>query len=189
MKIGFFGGTFDPIHVGHLNLALQLSESEGLDEVIFSPAYCSPFKEARPPVASGEDRLEMVRLAIQDISRFRVTDYEVRKEVPSYTIDAIRHFAKNSPAFFHLILSEESAHHFFEWKEADLLLHKAFPLIGVRSFSQEVPEALRAGVREIRAMDISSTDIRDRLQQGLYSGHLVPHAVLSYIHKRRLYQQ
>ncbi|HLB53036.1 MAG TPA: nicotinate-nucleotide adenylyltransferase [Chlamydiales bacterium] len=191
MKVGFFGGTFDPIHLGHLNLAIQIMEMEGLDEVIFSPAWQSPFKESLSET-SASDRLEMVNLAIQEIPKFRSTDYEIRKESPSYTIEALHHFQRGSEAKFFIILAEEVALHFLQWKEAKELLQIAPPLIGIRSSSMNInslPEALQGGVRKTNIFEISSTEIRDRLKKGLYCGHLLPEKVLSYIKKRRLYQK
>jgi nicotinate-nucleotide adenylyltransferase len=76
-KIGFFGGSFDPIHLGHLNLAVQLLESGAVDEILFCPAYCSPFKIGRPPEVSGFHRLEMIRRVISDIPQFKVSSLEI----------------------------------------------------------------------------------------------------------------
>jgi nicotinate-nucleotide adenylyltransferase len=190
LKVGFFSGSFDPIHFGHLHLALQLKEIEGLDQVIFSPVARSPFKQNNT-VASGQERYEMVRLAIEEIEGFTVTDFEILKEAPSYTIDAISHFSRSSPNEYHLLMSDEAALHFFEWKEARKLFKMAPPLIGKRSLystKEEIPKDLLSGVRDILVMEISSTDIRKRFFEKKYCGHLVPSKVLKYIQTRGLYK-
>jgi len=165
-SVGFFGGSFDPIHFGHITLAVQLMESHKLDEILFCPAFCSPFKKSTPPVASGKHRLAMLKLAL-DIPQFKITTIELDQAGPSYTIDTIRALQIEG---VRLILSEEAAAHLSKWKDTEQLLRLAPPLIGPR----EVP--------------ISSTDIRARLKKKLYCGHLVPAKVLEYIHKHRLYQ-
>lgn len=164
-SVGFFGGSFDPIHFGHITLAVQLMESHKLDEILFCPAFCSPFKKSTPPVASPEHRLAMLKLAL-DLPQFKITTIELDQKGSSYTIDAIRALAIQG---MRLILSEEAAAHLDKWKDTEELVRLAPPLIGPR----EIP--------------ISSTEIRARLKKKLYCGHLIPAKALEYIHKHRLY--
>lgn len=165
--VGFFGGSFDPIHFGHIGLAVQLLETYHLDEILFCPAFCSPFKTATPPLASPADRLEMLRLAL-DHPQFKITTHELDRPRPSYTIDTLR--ALQAPDVqFRLLLSEEAAIHLNKWKESEELLRLAPPLIAAREFP------------------ISSTDIRSRLGKGLYCAHLVPMNTLRYICSHHLY--
>ena len=89
-KVGFFGGTFDPIHFGHINLALQLKEILALDEVLICPANISPQKSELPPVASPKDRLNMISIMIEGIEGFRLLDMEIQRKGISYTIDSVR---------------------------------------------------------------------------------------------------
>jgi nicotinate-nucleotide adenylyltransferase len=89
-KVGFFGGSFDPIHLGHLNIAIELAERHKLDEVFICPTSQSPFKKAKPPIASKEHRRAMVTAAISPLSHFTLLDFELQKSVPCYTIDTIR---------------------------------------------------------------------------------------------------
>jgi nicotinate-nucleotide adenylyltransferase len=188
-KLGLFGGTFDPIHFGHLNLALELLEKEGLDEVLFCPARTSPFKKTHPPLASPEDRLAMVKLAIEGISAFRLSTLELARSGPSYTIDTLR--ALRAPDVqLYLLLSSDALEDFHLWKEADEILELSRPLIGARTgflSPQKIPEALQKGIISTRALDISSTEVRDRLKKRLYCGHLLPAKVLDYIQKHHLY--
>lgn len=184
-KIGFYGGTFDPIHFGHLFLALQLAEYHGLDEVLICPAFCSPFKENKVPRASPEHRLEMVRLAVEDIPYMRPLSWEVENQKTSYTIDTIRALP---PAHYHLLLSEESASSFMRWKEAEELARLAPPLIGCRGGGQSPHHSfLEKGWTPTKSMEISSTEIRERLKNKLYCGHLIPAKALDYIQRYRLY--
>lgn len=162
---GFLGGTFDPIHLGHITLAVQALEEHGLEEVLFCPALCSPFKTNAPPAASAKERLEMLKLAL-DHPKFKIVTLELEKKGPSYTIETIR--ALNIPRL-RLILSEESALDFPKWKDPQSLIRLAPPLT--------LP----------RTLPISSTDIRARLKQNLYCGHLVPATALAYIHKHKIY--
>jgi nicotinate-nucleotide adenylyltransferase len=193
-KIGFYGGTFDPIHFGHLNLAVQLFEVHHLDEMLFSPAYCSPFKTAAPPQASPQHRLEMVRIALEGIPRFQITSYEIERNDPSFTIDTLKVIQgeRKGEIQFRLILSEEAATHFEQWKDFRELIRIAPPLIGTRStpaLRGKVADSLRSGFTQTKIFEISSTDIRARLKKGLYCGHLVPEKVLDYIKANNLYKK
>lgn len=165
-KIGFFGGSFDPIHFGHLNLAIEMLEKHRLDEVLFCPAFCSPFKREHPPVASPEDRLAMLKLVLADIPQFRVTAVEVERREPSYTVDTLKKLPKGD---YYLILTQESAASFSQWKDPDQIKAMAKLLIGEREFP------------------ISSTAIRERLKKKLYCGHLVPEKALYYMKERSIY--
>jgi len=190
--IGFYGGTFDPIHFGHLNLAVQLLEIHKLDEVLFCPAFCSPLKTASPPQASPQHRLEMVRLAIEGVPQFRVTSYEVDRNDPSFTIDTLRMIKGEERGViqFRLLLSEEAAAQFDHWKEFQELIRIAPPLIGTRSAPSirgKLADALRPGFTKTKIFEISGTEIRERLKKGLYCGHLIPEKALRYIEKQGLY--
>lgn len=191
MKIGFLGGTFDPIHFGHLNLALRILEARGLDQVLFCPASLSPHKESRPPQASKENRCAMVACAIADIPQLRLCTIETEQENPCYTIDTVRLLQKkHENDQFHLILGEDGLHRLSEWKEVEALLTLAPPLIGVRHLPRESSfyhKDIKENFNLIPLMDISSAEIRMRLQKGLYCGHLLPANVLDYILSHQLY--
>jgi nicotinate-nucleotide adenylyltransferase len=191
MKIGLFGGTFDPIHFGHLNLAVQLFEKNSLDQVLLCPVFQSPFKNTRP-VASPEQRAKMVSLAIQELPAFRLLELEIKRGGVSYTIDTLRALHSSEHRFF-LLLSEEAIPSFHLWKEASELVCLAQPLVGSRHpFSQKIPKtplssALLHGITETTVLEISSSDIRKRLSNRLYCGHLVPSTVLDFIKAQKLY--
>jgi nicotinate-nucleotide adenylyltransferase len=193
-KIGLFGGTFDPIHFGHIHLALQLLEKHRLDEVFFCVAVRSPFKKKQPPFAPPLHRLEMTRLATRPISAFHVCDIELKRPAPSYTVDTLRdmHDRADANTKFYLLLSDEVFDCFHCWKEANEIVRLAKPLVGVRFGTNRIPPSavqpfLRKGLTKTGRLDISSTDIRNRLQKKLYCGHLAPLSVLRYIKKELLY--
>ena len=181
-KIGLFGGSFDPIHLGHINLAVELSEIHQLDEVLFCPAFCSPFKTDTPPIANPKDRLAMLHLAIEEIPHFKITRIEIDRKGPSFTIDTVRALQSDNVQLY-LLLSEESAAHLDRWKEGEELIRLAPPLIGCRMKGSDCLK----NVTKIRVLEISSTEVQRRLRLGRYCGHLVPSKVLDYIKAERLY--
>lgn len=197
-NIGFLGGSFDPIHNGHINLAFQMMEIHKLDGILFSPARCSPFKEKKPPNASYLDRYEMLKIAIADIDDFHLTDIESREGL-SYTIDTFMLLSGNSEyreKDFQLIITEDTAKLFYKWKKADKLIEMAPPLIGKRTGqpldftnypSSSLAPLLKKGLTDTSIIDISSTEIRLRLKKNLYSSHLMSPKVLDYIYNHDLY--
>src|ERR1700733_9547911 len=104
--LGLFGGSFDPVHFGHIALALAFLEAKKVDRVLFCPAHTSPLKKGEPPTASAEQRLEMVRRAIDGIDGFALLDFEIKKEELSYTIDTVR-FLLRGGGKVRLILGED----------------------------------------------------------------------------------
>ncbi|MGK5595141.1 MAG: nicotinate (nicotinamide) nucleotide adenylyltransferase [Parachlamydiaceae bacterium] len=195
MKIGFYGGSFDPLHLGHLNMAIEIKERAGLDEVWFCPAYISPDKQAFP--VPGSLRLTMIHLAIEEIPGFRVIDDELRREGVSYTVETLQTITKAYPDHqFFILLGEDTLNNFSNWWQPQEILNLAVPLIGSRSsyflpkdlkWSDREYESFSKGWFKIPLFEISSTVIRSRLQQGLYCGHLLPRKVLDFIIKNELY--
>lgn len=192
-KIGFFGGSFDPIHFGHLNLALEIKQAKNLDEVVFCPTYINPTKQSNDKGASIEERLEMIKLATDGIDHFRVSDIEAKRQGISYTVDTLETLTKeNQDAQIFLILGLDAALGIANWKDPEKILSLATPLIGLRD-SKSLDEnlkyytVLKKGLVETRLLDISSTEIRKRLQLKLYIRHLVPSKVVDYIYQHHLY--
>lgn len=169
-KVGVFGGTFDPVHFGHLNLAISLMEACALNQVLFVPAFQSPFKENTPPSASAAHRSAMLQLAIAPIKAFKLIDWELLQEGPSYAIDTVRKLAKDSSLELHYLLGQDHQATFHRWKDADELARLAPPLF------------------ESRRFEISSTEVRERLSRHQYCGHLIPAPVLEYIQHHQIYE-
>ncbi len=201
MRVGIFGGTFDPPHYGHISVAVNLKEAHGLDRVLFIPANSNPQKTVMP-IASGDDRLRMLKLTISGIPGFAMTNMEVRREGPSYMIDTIHELkltGRYRGAEFFLLMGEDLVGDLLHWKQAYELIQEAPPLIARRlghdslaqiqdaAFSTEFAGVIARGVTETPLLDISSTDIRRRVQAGLFCGHLVDRRVLRYIEKHNLY--
>lgn len=197
-KIGLLGGTFDPIHFGHLNLAFELSEKKQLDEVWFIPARKSPFKMGET-FFSVNDRLVMVQLAIEGIPQFKLIDIETKRPSPSYTIDTLKELSEKvktnstEEVQFFLLLGEDALQGFPKWQLSEEILKYATLLVGSRY--EQVPlqkvenpvirTSIQQGLVQTRLLDISSTDIRHRLSNRQYCGHLVPAKVLDFILKTR----
>jgi nicotinate-nucleotide adenylyltransferase len=186
-KVGLLGGTFDPVHFGHLNLAIALKEAASLDRVLLVPARTSPFKMEKAPIVSGEHRLEMLRMAIEGIEGFEMLDWELKKPAPSYTIDTVRQLSQDPSLELHLLLTEDQIPTFSSWKESALLIQLASPLIGMRSKEKNSSVCSWGKRVQMPCLEISSTLIRERLARRAYCGHLLPLPVLKYIQHHQLY--
>ncbi len=197
MRRGYFGGSFDPIHNGHIHLALELSEKHNLDEVLFCPTSQSPHKKHAPPQASKDHRRAMVTAAISPFPQFTFLDYELQKTSSCYTIETMRTLTEENPKInYFLLLGEDSALTLPTWKEVDELLRLASPLTGSRDkdilpelqgASPALVKLLKKGWTSIPRLEISSTWVRSRIQKGEYAGHLVPGKVWDYIQTHQLY--
>jgi nicotinate-nucleotide adenylyltransferase len=183
-KTGLFGGSFDPIHVGHLILAREAREQLGLDRVIFIPAGISPHKLHRTP-ASAEVRLEMVRAAIEGEPGFEVDDCEVGREGPSFTIDTVRLLRERNPGdeFFYFI-GEDNLEKLDTWREIGELRRLVQFVVLARSAvagSCEFP-------RITRQVDVSSTEVRNRVARGQSIRYLLPSQACEVIYRNGLYR-
>jgi len=192
MKIGFFGGSFDPIHLGHINLAIQIFEQKGLDKILFCPTRISPMKQDAPPIEGPEHRWNMLHLSLAGLP-FEPLDAELVRPPPSFTIDTLKDIQAEE---LFLILAEDAAYGLDQWKDVEELLTLAPPLIGTRfgfdpeklnRLPQNIKLKVSAGMCQIQAMDISSTTIRERLEKRLYCGHLLSEKVIDYILDNDLY--
>ena len=199
-QVGLYGGSFDPIHLGHLNLAVQMLEAHKLDEVLFCPTAINPLKSVSC-FASANQRIEMLNLAIEQEPRFHVLDIEVNRAGPSYTIDTIHQLIENrkeqeEEIEISLIIGGDAARSFHRWHQPEEIIRHAHLLIGSREMeninrdfqgSPQVIEAIHQGLTPIHVMEISSTEIRDRLARKLCCWHLLPGKVLDYILSHELY--
>lgn len=188
-RIGIFGGSFDPVHLGHLLMAQSAYEELGLDRLFFIPAAQSPFKQASTP-APGPVRSQLLRLALAGMVWCEVDEQELQREGVSYTVDTLRKYATRFPgaALFYLI-GADNVPSLPEWRSADELARLADFVVIPRPGEPEVP--LPAPFRGTHLhgwpLGISSSNIRARVKAGKAIDHLVPTAVAEAIRNNRLY--
>jgi nicotinate-nucleotide adenylyltransferase len=189
MKFGLFGGSFDPVHLGHLLAAQAAREEAGLDRVFFIPAAQSPFKPAASPAPANE-RLRLLRLALAGENGAEIDDQEIRRGGVSYSIDTVRAYAGKFPdaELFYLIGGDQPAQ-LPLWREAAELARLAQFLIIPRPGEtvSPLPAPFRGRVLRGFPLQVSSSEIRRRIQAGLPWTHLLPAAAAEAVRNFRLY--
>ena len=195
-RMGILGGSFDPIHEGHLRIALCARDQLKLDQVLFVPTARSPFKQAKGYIASDADRLAMIRLAVQDIPEFKVSTWELEQGGVSYTIDTLRHFEREYPACdFFLLMGEDTYDGLEQWKNSAEIFQRARVVVAPRA-GTENPRAARKPEESIHGphylsmplCDASSTQLRVDLGQKREAAlSRLPEAVQHYIRAQGLY--
>ena len=184
-RIGIFGGSFDPIHTGHLIVCNVIKEELKLDKVIFIPAYTSPHKE-KSKFTSPEVRYEMVKLSIEDNTGFEISDYEIKKNRPVYSIETIEHLQQIYPEYeLFFIIGSDSYNNLSKWKDPELIKSKVKLVIATRDNIKVRDEDYLAKTPNI---EISSTMIRERLKRKLSIKYLVNSKVEHYIYEKDLYK-
>jgi len=185
-KIGIYGGTFDPIHHGHLILSRQACEELKLDQLIFVPAALSPFKQ-KSAQASGELRLSMLRAAIKGQEDFVADDCELERPPPSYSIDTVLHIRERDPnAELFWLIGADNIHDLRKWRRFDELERLVQFVILDRGRAKKTPQVYPVVQRNI---DISATEIRKRVASGRSIRYLVPKAVEDIIRREKLYRE
>ena len=185
MRLGVMGGTFDPIHLGHLVCASEVAYALSLDSVVFVPAGRPWQKEGRA-LAPAEDRYEMTRLATADDERFVVSRIELDRYGFTYTVDTLRELAAVDTELF-FIAGADALAQVRTWREPETLFELA-TFVAVNRPGHDLPDALPdVKVVDIPALDISATDIRSRVARGAPIRYLVPGPVADYIAARGLY--
>jgi nicotinate-nucleotide adenylyltransferase len=199
-RIGIFGGTFDPPHIGHLWLAALAAETVRLDRVLFMPASQPPHKRRRG-MTGAADRLLMTRLAIEGDPLFELTAIEMERAGPSYTVDSIaeleRLYGEGDRLF--LIMAADSLAQIDTWRDPDLLLESTEWIVGPRPGTDLPaagaledrfgPAASRIHLLDGPALDLSSSDLRRRVAAGNTIRYLVPRRVEELITARGLYRR
>lgn len=202
MRLGVFGGTFDPVHVGHLILAEQCREQGGLDRVLFVPAARPPHKEEEA-LTPFDRRVEMLALAISGQPAFSIEEIEKGRPGPSYTVHTLLELqAKYPGADNRLIIGSDTLTDLMNWYEPARVLELAGLLVVPRpgwpvKSAEEIREALGLeGGRPVRLesvtmplVEISSSDVRRRLAEGRSVRYMIPRAVEAYIEDKRLYKR
>ena len=198
MKIGIFGGTFDPIHQGHLIIAEQVMGELGLSQVVFVPVGIPPHKEASSVRASAEDRFELVEAAVGGNERFFVDRVEVDAGRPMHSVETVRLLKERSQDDnWYFISGADEVSNLLAWKEPDQLLEEVVMVAATRpGYDLSRLHHLEAGLRnfdrifpvECTRVDISATGIRRRILQGKSVRYLVPDRVHDIIRDRKLYE-
>ena len=187
MRLGVFGGTFDPPHLGHLIAAQELHHQLGLDRLLLMPASVPPHKRDRQ-VSPAEIRLEMLRAAVVGDERFEVSELELRREGASYTVDTLRELRAEHPdAELFVAIGADQVSELDTWREPDEIAKLATVVAFARS-GQAVPSSRREVRRvEVPELHLSSTLIRARVADGEPVRYMVPAAVERIIRRRGLY--
>jgi nicotinate-nucleotide adenylyltransferase len=201
-RVGLFGGSFNPIHNGHLIVARAVAERLKLDHVILLPSARPPHKGDRK-LLDGENRAALVKLAIIDEPLFEFSDFDLTREGPSYTIDTVMHFRESlgPQAALHWIIGADSLSELTTWHRVRDLVDACRIVTAARPgwdtmdwapframLSDAQVAAIQAGVLPTPRIDISSTDIRRRVREGRSIRYLVPDIVRSYIETNDLYR-
>jgi len=198
VKIGLYGGSFDPVHFGHLLAAQAVCEGFGLDRVVFIPAAQAPLK-AQAVSASGEARLAMLRAATAGDARFSVSDVELRRGGLSYSLETVRAFQAEHPGdTFYWIMGGDQVERLAQWRRVEELA-AAVEFIAVDrpgceavlagAVAQPPVAGLRLHRMQGRQFDMSSTELRERARLGLPLDYFLPHKALVYLNAHCLYRE
>jgi len=188
MRIGILGGTFNPVHIGHLILAEEAREKLGLDKVIFIPTALPPHKD-NVNIAPAADRLKMLELATKSNKYFAVSDIEIKRKGRSYTIDtlkALKDKYKKDELYF--IIGSDLLKYLNEWKDLSQILKMVEFIAATRPgyALEQIPPYIQT--LPIRAVDVSGFEVRQCVNQGKSFGYLVMDKVFDYIKRKKLYK-
>ncbi|MCX5657328.1 MAG: nicotinate-nucleotide adenylyltransferase, partial [Candidatus Omnitrophica bacterium] len=189
MRIGILGGTFNPIHLGHLILAEEAIDLVGLEKIIFIPCYIPPHKSSKGIIQAAA-RLKMVNLAIGSNARFSVSDIEAKVKRKSYTINTLRALKKVFPMHtdFFLIVGSDALEELPRWKNFKEIQKLAKVIVAVRPGFKAAKKQYTNKLIKISQLGISSSDIRMRVKKGFSIRYLVPDKVEGYIRRNSLYR-
>lgn len=197
-KIGIMGGTFNPIHYGHLMLGETAYEQFGLDKVLIMPAK-NPYYKSISSNIKEENRVEMIKCAIADNDHFQFSDVELQREGNTYTVDTLEHLTSQYPDVdFYFILGADSLYHIETWKNAAKILSlakivaasRADAFSAIDSQIEYLNDKYDAEVLKLNSpnLEISSSYLRKQLKEGRSCRYLLPDAVLAYIKEKKLYE-
>lgn len=192
-RLGVYGGTFDPIHTGHLVIAQGIVERCGLDRLLFVPSARPPHKQGHA-IAPPQDRYRMAELASQRSSHFEVSDIEINRPGLSYTVDTLEELRRihGASSCIYLVIGADSLLEIDTWYAPDRVFDLAtvvtVPRPGKDLTSVDPRWRDRVVTIQLPEIEISSTDIRQRVDNGLSIAHMVPEEVAGYIEERGLYR-
>jgi len=189
VAVGLFGGTFNPIHFGHLITSQRVKELRNLEKIILMPCNISPFKVKKSDLLEGDKRIKMLELAIGGNPAYEISDYELKKGGISYTYDTIMHL-KESYSEIELIIGFDNILDFHKWYKPEEIVKEAKIVVLTRKtddMARKNEYFDNAIFVDSPTIEISSTEIRDRIREGLAIEYLVPRLVVDYIRKEKLY--
>ncbi|CAM3943590.1 nicotinate-nucleotide adenylyltransferase [Lederbergia lenta] len=185
-KVGILGGTFDPPHLGHLIIANEVLHHLALDEIHFMPNQEPPHKN-RVSGTTAEDRVRMLELSISGNSQFLVEKIELERNGRSYTIDTMKILQETNPDYdYYFIIGADMVEYLPNWHKVDELV-KLIQFVGVNRPGYKLETNYPITQMEVPQIDISSTLLREKLQQGISTKYLLPDKVISYIKEQHLY--
>lgn len=194
-RVGVLGGSFNPVHLGHLHIANQLKAHFNLDEIWFVPAHQNPHKMDQT-IASAAHRLEMLKLATEDNPNYKVLDIECKRQGPSYTVDTLRLLSEQYPEnTYFLLLGSDTIKRFHEWKSPYEILELCELVVATREEEgviidygdDKLERSVREALTPIPLIKVSSTEIRSLAERGESYQHLVPAPVFKYLQQHALY--
>jgi nicotinate-nucleotide adenylyltransferase len=197
MRVGIYGGTFDPVHYGHLVLAEQCREQLRLDSVWFLPAAVPPHKQGAE-ISEAEHRAAMLEIAVAGHPQFHVEPHELERGGTSYTVETLEHFRRSDPALeLVLLIGADSLVELPTWREPGRILalasigavNRGRSAIDLSPLYTQIPASVgRVLVVQMPGIDLSATDIRRRVSEGRSIRYLTPRGVEAYIQEQRLYR-
>ncbi|MCX7702708.1 MAG: nicotinate-nucleotide adenylyltransferase [Planctomycetota bacterium] len=200
MRIGIFGGSFDPVHIGHIETAERVTRKYHLDRLFFVPAFCPPHKTFKT-LTDGAHRLRMLEIAIKGNDKFTVEDVELKRGGVSYTVDTLRYFRRSFPqAELYFIIGSDSLEEILLWREIEEAMKIARFVTVLRSgFKESIFDRLKKVFGEERVSQlkddflreppvaVSSSEIRERIKAGESVEGMLPQGVEKYIRQMKLY--
>ena len=199
-RIGIMGGTFDPIHIGHLILGETAYHQFHLDRILFMPAGNPPHKKGRENRATDRQRVDMVRLAIASNPHFSLSLEEMHREGYTYTYRTLERLKDQNPdTEYYFILGADSLYTFDEWREPERILRACTILVGTRNHTSdekldrvigELEDKYQGNIQKLESLniDISSEMIRSWIEKGRSLAYYVPDQVIDYIQKNNIYK-
>lgn len=189
MRVAMLGGSFDPVHIGHLFIAEEAKVNLGYERIVFVPAFQPPHKDNRPE-AGDTARLEMLRLAVNGRDDFEIESYEIDRKGVSYTIDTVGYLESRLEVTgkLGLIIGDDLVGDFDSWKRSAELVDRVDIVVATRDGARSASPVLRDYARiDNSPLPVSSSEIRTRARSGRAYRYLVPEGVYDYIRERRLY--
>lgn len=187
-RVGILGGTFNPIHIGHLSIAHVAYEKLQLDKVVLVPSYLPPHKTSKN-VISAHHRYQLVVQAIEGNPSFEVSDFEIKKEGKSYSIDTVRYLRDQYPkgTKLYFIIGYDSLATLDTWKDIDEILKIVTFVVVNRPGFGKIQSSIKTRVITMPGIDVSSSYVRRCLSSGHPAKYFLPEKVLTYINEHRLY--